>query len=72
MRDTEWVKASDVQEGDELTGARGVVTKRLNDSGLLTFETTVTVFMKDMHAPLERFVREPNGKYGLEFCRSQS
>lgn len=66
-RDTEFVKASEVHCGDELTSGRGTVTNRLNDSGLLTFETTTTTFMKDMHAPLERFVRDPNGKYGYEY-----
>ena len=58
MRDTEFVMASEVREGDELPGGRGTVVKRLNDSGLLTFETTVTVFMKDMNAPLERYIAD--------------
>lgn len=66
IRETEWVFAGEVQEGDELAGGRGVVTRRLNDSGLLTFETTVTCFMKGMTSKIERFVRDPEKVYGLE------
>ena len=69
-RDTEWVSASAVQEGDELCGGRGTVTRVLNDSGLLTFDTTVTCFMKDMHAKLERFTRVEGNLYGLDWAHA--
>lgn len=67
-RETEWVAAREIQEGDELTGGRGVVTRRLNDSGLLTFDTSTTCFAKSMYAKLERFIRLEGQPYGLEFC----
>lgn len=67
-RETEWVAAREIQEGDELTGGRGVVTRRLNDSGLLTFDTTTTCFAKSMYSKLERFNRIEGQPYGLEFC----
>lgn len=67
IRETEWVDAGEVQEGDELTGGRGVVTLRLNDSGLLTFYTTVTCFMKSVHSKIERFARCPDKPYGIDW-----
>lgn len=54
--ETEFVKAKDLQAGDVLAGGRGTIEKILNDTGLLTIETDVTVFMKDMNSPVERFV----------------
>ena len=62
MAETEFVKAKDLQSGNVLTGGRGTIEKILNDTGLLTIETTTTVFMKDMNAPVERYKPEPTCK----------
>lgn len=57
-RETEFVAAGKLREGDELP-KYGVVTRILNDSTVLSVDTTDPPygFMKSQHAPVERYVR---------------
>lgn len=64
-RDTEYVLARELCDGtlshmppaDELPHGRGKVTRILNDSGVLTIECENGVVVRDMNAPIERYVR---------------
>lgn len=57
-RETEYVKAGDLREGDELP-RYGRVTRILNDSTTLSVDTTLPPygFYKSQHAPIERYVK---------------
>ena len=58
-RETEYVSASKLREGDELP-KYGKVLKILNDSSVLSVDTTDPPygFMKSQYAPVERYVKE--------------
>jgi hypothetical protein len=60
MRETEYVSAGELREGDELP-RYGTVTRILNDSTVLSVDTTDPPygFMKSQHAPVERYKAEP-------------
>jgi hypothetical protein len=68
MRDTEFVSAGKIEEGDELP-RYGTVTRVLNDSAVIAVDTTQPPygFIKSQHAPIERYVRTPGQLYGLEW-----
>lgn len=69
----ETVRAGAVMEGDRLPDGLGTVILRLNDGGTLIYETsTGAAFSKDMHAIMQRFVREADGKYGLAWERAEA
>lgn len=57
-KETEFVKAGDLREGDVLP-KYGTVIRVLNDSTLLSVDTSDPPygFMKSQHAPVERYVR---------------
>jgi len=59
-RDTEFVPAADLREGDEMP-RYGTVLRILNDSTVLSVDTSDPPygFMKSQHAPVERYTRDP-------------
>ena len=65
-RETEFVKAGDISVGDELP-RYGTVTRVLNDSTLLSVDTTDPPygFMKSQHAPIERYVKREQTCKGM-------
>lgn len=62
-RDTEFVPASQLREGDEMP-RYGTVLRILNDSTVLSVDTSDPPygFMKSQHAPVERYVKVPVGE----------
>lgn len=55
-RQTEVVKARDIETGDEVLD-KGTVERVLNDSGILTFDTDTTCFARDMNDWVIRYVK---------------
>jgi hypothetical protein len=71
-RQTEYVPAGQLQEGDEMP-RYGTVLRVLNDSTTLSVDTSSPPygFVKSQHAPMERYVRDPQKVYGLEWARQR-
>ena len=67
-RETEYVKACEIESGDELTAGRGLVLSNTFDGTLVyRIVTTTTHFMKSRSAPIGRYVRLPEYQYGADF-----